>query len=171
MNTFDIIIAAILIVGFVRGLLRGFFVELASLVALIAGIYGAIHFSYFASNILIKYVSWEERYVTIISFAVTFGVIVIVIALLGKMFTKIADFASLGFLNKLIGGIFGSLKFALILSIGLLVFEKLNNTIPFVSDDMKDDSVLYEPVKNLSPALFPDFIKIIEEKSDFEISE
>ena len=171
MNTFDIIIAAILIFGFVRGLLKGFFVEVASLVALIAGIYGAIHFSHFASNILVNYVSWDERYLTIVSFAITFALIVLAITLLGKMFTKIADFAALGFLNKLLGGIFGALKFGLILSIILLIFTKLNNTIPFVSDEMKDDSVLYEPVKNLSPTLFPSFIEIIEEKSDFEISE
>lgn len=171
MNTFDIIITALLIFGFIRGLIRGLFVEVASLVALIAGIYGAIHFSYFIGNLLINYVTWEERYITIVSFAITFAIIVIVIALLGKLFTKIADFASLGFLNKFLGGVFGALKIGLILSIILLVFSKLNNTIPFVSDEMKDDSVLYEPVKNLAPTLFPNFVEVVEEKSDFKVSE
>lgn len=171
MNTFDIIITALLIFGFIRGLIRGLFVEVASLVALIAGIYGAIHFSYFIGNLLINYVTWEERYITIVSFAITFAIIVIVIALLGKLFTKIADFASLGFLNKFLGGVFGALKIGLILSIILLVFSKLNNTIPFVSDEMKDDSVLYEPVKNLAPTLFPNFVEVVEEKSVFKVSE
>ena len=109
MNTIDIIIAALLVFGFVRGLIKGLFVEIASLVALIAGIYGAIHFSFYVGNVLVKYVSWEERYITIVAFAITFGLIVLVIALLGKIFTKIADFASLGLLNKIAGGVFGSL--------------------------------------------------------------
>ena len=52
MNIFDIIIAALLLFGFVRGVMKGLFVEVASLVALIAGVYGAIHFSYFIGDFL-----------------------------------------------------------------------------------------------------------------------
>ncbi|PCI06433.1 MAG: colicin V production protein, partial [Flavobacteriaceae bacterium] len=96
MNTIDIILAVLLIFGFVRGIMKGFFVEVASLVSLIAGVYGAIHFSYFVANYLTEHVSWEERYITIVSFAITFAVIVLVIAMLGRIFTKIADFAALG---------------------------------------------------------------------------
>lgn len=171
MNTFDIIIAALLIFGFIRGLLKGLFVEVASLVALIAGVYGAIHFSYFVRNLLADYVSWEEKYIAIISFAITFGIIVLVVGLLGKMFTKIADFASLGFINKLLGGVFGALKIVLIVSVVLIVFSKLNDTIPFISDEQKEDAILYEPIKNLAPKLFPDFLKVIEEETEKVVSE
>ncbi|PHQ55251.1 MAG: colicin V production protein [Lutibacter sp.] len=171
MNIFDVIIAALLIFGFIRGLLKGLFVEVASLVALIAGVYGAIHFSYFIAVLLADTVSWDERYITIVSFAITFGIIVLVIGLLGKMFTKIADFASLGLLNKFFGGIFGVLKIGLVLSVILLIFTKLNNTIPFISDQQKEDAVLYEPVKNLAPMLFPNFLKVAEEATDKVIAE
>ena len=166
MNTFDIVIAALLIIGFVRGLYKGLFVEVASLVSLIAGIYGAIHFSYFVGDFLANSVSWNERYITIVSFAITFALIVFAIALLGKLFTKIANFAALGFLNKLLGGIFGALKIGLVLSVVLLVFSKLNDTIPFVSNNQKEDSILYKSVKNLAPTLFPSFLKMAEEKSE-----
>jgi membrane protein required for colicin V production len=171
MNTFDIIIAALLLFGFIRGLFKGLFVEIASLISLIAGVYGAIHFSYFVANFLVNRVSWEEKYITIVSFAITFAIIVLVIALLGKLFTKIADFASLGLLNKLLGGVFGALKIAVILSVVLLVFTKLNNTIPFISEEQQEDSILYEPVKNLAPTLFPNFLKVVEDEADLNISE
>ena len=59
MNVFDIIIAALLLFGLVRGIMKGLFIEVASLVALIAGVYGAIHFSYFVSNFLKEYVSFK----------------------------------------------------------------------------------------------------------------
>jgi membrane protein required for colicin V production len=160
MNTFDIIIAAILLFGFIRGLMKGFFVELASLVSLIAGVYGAIHFSYFVGNFLQDKVEWEERYISIIAFAITFVAIVIVISLLGKLFTKVADFASLGILNKLLGGAFGALKLGLIVSVLLIVFDKLNSTIPFVNKENTEDSILYEPVKNLAPMVFPNFLSV-----------
>ncbi|MDV7186417.1 CvpA family protein [Lutibacter sp. TH_r2] len=171
MSTFDIIIAAILVFGFIRGLLKGLFVEVASLISLIAGIYGAIHFSYFVGEFLAKKVDWDEKYITIVSFAITFAIIVLIIALLGKLFTKIADFAALGFLNKLLGGVFGALKLALILSIILLVFNKLNNTIPFISEEQTEESVLYKPVKNLAPTLFPNFIKVVEDEAEKRITE
>ncbi|WP_456462835.1 CvpA family protein [Lutibacter sp.] len=166
MNTFDIIIASLLVFGFIRGVLRGLFVEVASLIALILGVYGAIHFSYFVANFMVNYVSWDEKYITIISFAITFAIIVLVIGLLGKLFTKIADFASLGLLNKLFGGVFGALKIGFVLSIILLIFNKLNNTIPFISEEQTNNSILYEPVKNLAPTLFPSFLEIVEKESE-----
>lgn len=166
MNTFDIILAALLLFGFIRGLFKGLFVEVASLVSLVAGVYGAIHFSYFVGNFLAQYVSWEEKYITLVSFALTFAIIVLVIALLGKIFTKIADFASLGLLNKFLGGAFGALKVGLILSIVLLIFSKLNNTIPFISEEQTNNSVLFKPIKNLAPTLFPNFLKVSEGESE-----
>ncbi len=166
MNTFDIIITALLVFGFIRGLLKGLFVEVASLAALILGVYGAIHFSYFASALLKNYVSWDEKYLTIVAFALTFAVIVIVIALLGKLFTKIASFAALGFLNKLLGGVFGALKIGLILSVILLVFSKLNNTIPFMSEEQQEATILYKPIKNLAPTLFPSFMNVSDESEN-----
>jgi len=160
MNMFDIIIAALLSFGFIRGLMKGLFVELASLISLIAGVYGAIHFSYFAGNLLKDIVDWEEQYISIVAFAITFIAIVIVISLLGKLFTKIANFAALGVLNKILGGIFGVLKFGLILSILLIIFGKLNATIPFVTSKNTEESILYEPVKELAPLLFSDFLTV-----------
>ena len=71
MNTFDIILTALLLFGFIRGLLKGLFVELASLLSLIVGVYGAIHFSYFIGDFLKDSVDWDERYISIVAFAVT----------------------------------------------------------------------------------------------------
>ncbi|MDY0781201.1 CvpA family protein [Tenacibaculum sp. IB213877] len=159
MNTLDIIIAALLLFGFVRGLMKGLFVEVASLVALVAGVYGAIHFSYFLGNWLKNSVSWDEKYITLAAFAGTFVIIIVVIALLGKILTKIADFASLGILNKILGGAFGALKIGLILSVVFIFFGKMNDTIPFVKQESLDESILYKPVKKIAPMIFPSIIK------------
>ncbi|MGJ8744317.1 CvpA family protein [Polaribacter sp.] len=159
MNTFDIIIAALLLFGFVRGVLKGLFVEVASLVALIAGVYGAIHFSFYISDWLKDSVAWDEKYVSLAAFAGTFVVIIIVIAMLGKILTKIADFASLGIINKILGGVFGALKIGLILSVIFLFFGKMNNTIPFVEKETLEQSILFSTVKSIAPAIFPSIIK------------
>jgi len=159
MNVFDIIITVLLLFGFVRGIIKGFFVEVASLVALIGGVYGAIHFSDFAAVFLQKYVDWKQEYISLVSFAITFIIIIVVIALLGKALTKMADFASLGIMNKILGGVFGALKIGLILSVVFIFFYKMNDTIPFVKKETLEESILFEPVKKIGPMIFPSIIE------------
>ena len=159
MNTLDIILAAILVFGLVRGFMRGFFVEIASLVALALGLYGAIHFSYIIADFLKDRVEWTEKYIQIIAFTATFIIIVIVISLAGKFLTKIADSAELGLMNKTFGALFGIAKTALILSVVLIIFSKLNKAIPFVGEEELQNSALYEPVKKLAPTIFPSILE------------
>jgi membrane protein required for colicin V production len=158
MSILDIALLVLLILGLVRGFTRGFFVELASFVALIAGVYGAFHFSNFAASFLKNRVDWNENTVNIAAFAITFIIIVLVISLAGKALTKIADFAMLGLFNKILGAVFGGLKVALILSVILIVLDKMNANVPFVKEIDKQESVLYNPIKSLIPTLFPNVI-------------
>lgn len=166
MNVFDIIIAVLLIFAFVRGFMKGLFVEVASLLALILGVYGAIHFSYFAGDILEEYVDWDENYITLTAFAVTFIAIVIAISSLGKVFTKMADFAALGLLNKVMGGVFALLKSVLILSVIFVFLSRVNTKIPFIEKETLDESILYKPVKDIVPSVFPSLIREIETKEN-----
>ncbi|WP_295983033.1 CvpA family protein [uncultured Algibacter sp.] len=165
MGVIDIVLGALILFGLVRGFMKGLFVEVASLVALIAGVYGAIHFSSFAAEFLQTKTEWTEQTINITAFAVTFVIIVLAIGLAGKALTKLADFAALGIINKLAGGVFGALKIALILSIVLNVFDKLNNTITLLDDDTKQESVLYKPVKSLVPMIFPNILDISKDNS------
>lgn len=158
MSVLDIVLLALLLFGLIRGFSKGLFVEVASLVALIAGVYGAIHFSDYVGSFVEDNVDWDEKYVNIVSFAITFIVIVLVIALAGKALTRLADFAALGIINKALGGIFGALKIGLILSVILIVFDSMNKTLPFASEENLEDSVLYEPVKSLAPMIFPSIL-------------
>ncbi|MEO6348602.1 MAG: CvpA family protein [Aquaticitalea sp.] len=165
MSVLDIVLAAFILFGLVRGLMKGFFVEIASIIALVVGIYGAIHFSNYAASFIDKNSQWDEKTVYIAAFAITFIIIVLVISLAGKALTKIADFAALGIVNKLLGGIFGALKIALILSVILIVFDNMNRAIPLTDEKTIEDSVLYNPVKSLMPMIFP---VILEKKRTLE---
>ena len=158
MTVLDIALITLLILGMVRGFIRGLFVEVASLISLIAGVYGAFHFSNFAAEFLKEKVDWSENNINIIAFVTTFIIIVLLISLAGKALTKIADFAMLGLINKLAGALFGGLKVGLILSVILIVLDKMNAQVPFVSDEDKEVSVFYKPVKSLIPMIFPDII-------------
>jgi len=160
MNYLDIALSVILLFGLIRGFLKGFFVEVTSLVALAAGIYVAINFSFFIGNFLADRVNWGERYVQIAAFVITFVVVVLFISLLGKILTTIAESASLGIVNKIFGAVFGFLKFGLILSIVLIVFATITNTVHFVKQENLSSSILYKPVKKLAPIIFPSILKL-----------
>ncbi|MDJ0645074.1 MAG: CvpA family protein [Flavobacteriaceae bacterium] len=163
MSIIDIILAALLLFGLVKGFMKGLFVEITSLLALILGLYGAIHFSYFAAGFLSERVTWSGKVIQITAFASTFVVIVLLISLSGKLLTKLADAASLGIMNKVFGAVFGLLKIGLILSVVLIVFDKLNRNLPFVKENTLETSILYKPVKNLAPMIFP---SILERESE-----
>lgn len=159
MNVFDIVIAVFLGFGFVRGIMKGLFIEVASLVALIGGVWGSIHFSYFIGDFLKESVSWSEKQISLAAFAITFILIIVVVSLLGKFLTKLADLAALGIVNKILGGVFGLIKIGLVLSIVFTFFDRMNSTISFVEKETIEESILYKPVKGIAPAIFPSIIK------------
>ena len=166
MNVIDIVIAIFLIVGFARGLMKGLFIEVASLVALIGGVWGAIHFSYFIGDFLKESVSWGEKQISLTAFALTFILIIVVVGLIGKFLTKLADLAALGMVNKILGGVFGLLKTGLVLSIIFVFFDKMNGSIHFIEKETIEESLLYKPVKRIAPSIFPSIIKEFNEDNE-----
>jgi membrane protein required for colicin V production len=146
--------------------MKGLFVEIASLLSLVVGVYGAIHFSHFVGDFLKVKVDWNENSIKLVAFAITFAIIVLVISLLGKLFTKLADFAFLGWVNKALGGVFGLMKIAIIFSVIIMVFDRFNSVITFVKPEDRAKSILYEPVRKLVPTLFPTLIKDVNERID-----
>jgi membrane protein required for colicin V production len=159
MNVFDIVITVFLLFGFVRGLMKGLFIEVASLVALIGGVWGSIHFSYFVGDYLEESVSWSEKQISLAAFAITFIIIIVVVGLIGKFLTKMADLAALGMVNKILGGLFGLVKIGLVLSVVFIFFHRMNSTITFIDKETLEESILYESVKSIAPTIFPSIIK------------
>lgn len=154
MNYIDITIGVLLVFGIIRGLYKGFFVEVASLVALVLGIYCAIHFAYVLGDYMAGYLDWEPRYINLAAFILIFCGVIIAVSLAGKLLTKIADFAALGLLNRILGGVFGGLKVVVILGAIIIFFEATDNVMSFVSAQKKRNSVLYGPVRELGETMF-----------------
>ncbi|HIB36417.1 CvpA family protein [Mesonia sp.] len=168
MNTLDLVIVIILVIGFVRGAMRGLIVELASLIALIAGIYGAIHFSNYAIEFLTEHVSWNEKYIEIAGFGVTFLIIVILILLIGKLLTKLAGLMALGIINRILGGIFGFLKLAFILSVVIMFANNITKNNDLLDEQYFEDSILFEPLEKVAPLILPPLLEQFESPENTE---
>ena len=139
--------------------------EIASLVGIVAGIYGAIHFSYILSDFFSENMNWDSEYVNLIAFAITFVLIVFLISLAGKILTKMAGFAALGIVNKLLGAGFGLLKMAFIASVIIMFFAATNEEIELVSKEKLEDSKLYAPVRVIAPAVLPSILREARERN------
>lgn len=163
MSQIDIILIIPLLWGAVMGFKKGLVLELASLVGLILGIYGAIKFSDYTAEKLTQYVDITQEWLGLISFLVTFIGIVFGVFLLAKILNKALKLVALGTVNRILGLLFGTIKFALIVSIGLYLFENMNRKFEFVEKDFAKESLLYEPIK-LATAPFKELME------DFEIS-
>jgi len=159
MNYIDVVLAIILIIAAIQGFRKGFIVEIASLAALILGIWGAIKFSDWTAGFLSNTMDLHSKHIVTIAFIVTFIAIVVIIHLLGRMLDNVVKAVALGFLNRLAGIIFGVLKTAVILSIFLLLFDAVDVNMQILPIVQKKESKLYEPMKQLVPTLFP-FIKL-----------
>ncbi|MGZ9734653.1 CvpA family protein [Flavobacterium sp. GNP002] len=155
MGFLDIILGVLLAFALYKGVRNGLFVELASLVSLLAGIYFAIKFSSFIKEILAGFVKWNPNTIQVVAFVLTFILVVIGISLLGKFLTGIADFAFLGWLNKIGGGFFRVLKTILIIGIVFKVFEKINYHNFLAKKETLDKSIFYNPIQKTAGFMYP----------------
>jgi membrane protein required for colicin V production len=154
MNWIDLIIVIVVILAVFQGFTHGLVKEVASLAALILGIWGAVKFSGFTAERLYEWFDMTSQYVGIIAFVVTFCVIVVIIHFAGILADKIVQAVSLGFLNRLLGMLFGVLKNILILSVIFSVLNAIDARRPFLPKSF-EESKFYSPISDLVPAIFP----------------
>ncbi|HEX2976419.1 MAG TPA: CvpA family protein [Bacteroidales bacterium] len=155
MNWIDAAIVIILIISMVTGFINGLVKEIASLAALILGIWGAIKFSSFTAAKLYDYFDMSGQYVGIIAFVITFILIVVIIHFIGILADKLVESVSLGFINRLLGIAFSLIKTVLILSVFFVVLNVIDSKRPFLPHDKIEQSIFYNPISDIAPAIFP----------------
>lgn len=164
MNYLDIIIAVPLLWFAYKGFSKGLVIELASLLALILGIYLAFNFSDITEDFLKNTFNLETDYIHIIAFAITFIGVVIVTRLVGRLVESVVKMVMMGFLNNLAGAIFGLLKVALIISALFYMVQMVSPGGSVFSEETRKKSLLYKPVSSLAYIILPKIEEIDWEK-------
>jgi membrane protein required for colicin V production len=155
LNFLDIIIFIVLLWGAWKGFSNGFIISVASFLALMLGIWGAIKFSDYSAAFLTNHFTITSKYLKIISFAVTFLIIIILVHLIARLIDKLISAVALGPVNKLLGTIFGILKYGFIVSVFLIILNNIDHKIHFIPDSFKNDSILFNPMTNISLRIYP----------------
>lgn len=170
MNYLDVIILAPIVWGLYRGFSKGLVIEVASLIALVAGIWCALHFNEAAASILVNDLSINisEHYLAPVSFALTFIAVALVIVFVSRIIDKILSAVALGGINKLFGAVFGGAKAFIILAVVLYFVHQVDSKYEFLNAEKKESSVFYEKMVGLVEEWVPkiDLDEIKEELPD-----
>ena len=159
MNILDIILLILLLAAAVSGFTKGFFVELASLLSLVLGVWAGITFSPQVQVWLSKMLSWSQGNIKLVSFILIFIVVAIIIHIIARVFENTIKAFSLGILSRFAGALFGALKAAFFLSILILLITFIERyTITIIPEETKKESKFFSPIENLAPNILP-FLK------------
>ncbi len=154
MGTLDIIISILLLIGIVRGFMRGFIYEIAIL--------GVMFVCYFLGfKIADVLASWIGKIFTTnsttlhyVSLLLAWIGISIGIFFLAKLFEGLINIVALGIFNKIAGAIFGGFKYAFLLSLFFFFFNKMNFSTSWLNSDAKAESFFYYKLLNISTTVF-----------------
>lgn len=156
MNYIDLIVGIILLFLGVRGFAKGLVIELASIVALILGIWMALKFSFTAEGYLAENTEIDQDYLPALAFAAVFLAVVIGVHFLARVLQRILKLAALGFVNRIAGAVFGVFKGTMILS---FIFVFINSfggdTFHLLSPELRNNSFSYPYLSKVGPAVMP----------------
>lgn len=159
----DIVILIPLVFALIKGFRKGLIQELATLAGLIIGIYAANEFSEIVNEWIIEF--FNVNY-ALLAFGVTFTIVLVGLYFLGKLVEKLVKLVAMGWLNKIGGAVFSLSKWAAILSIVILIIDKVNRSYSFIEPSKLDGSILYNPIKDFTPTILP----FVEDLGQFEIA-
>jgi membrane protein required for colicin V production len=155
MNILDIIFLIPLLFALYRGFKKGLIHMVASLLALILGILGAIQLRPVFASLLDSLFDIAPEYLNVIAFAVAFVTIVLVLHLAAFLVDKLVRAVALSFVNRMLGMAFGVFVTAFVISIILWPINEINNERELIKPERIEGSLLYKPLSAIAPALLP----------------
>jgi membrane protein required for colicin V production len=155
MNYLDLIFLIPLLFALYRGFKKGLIHMVASLAALVLGIFGAIKLRAVFASLLDSIFNISPDYINVIAFSVAFVSIVVLVNLVAFLVEKLIKAVALSFVNRLLGMGFGLLLTAFVISMILWPVNQINAERQIIKPERIEGSILYRPLSDFAPAVFP----------------
>lgn len=166
MNTTDIVLLLPILFGFVRGLWSGLIQEVAGIVGVIVGVALGYLFNEQLVGLLIEELDMTVEAANITGFGLLFLAGFLGVLLIGRIVTKGMSLAALGGVNRVLGGLFAAIKYAVFTAILLSVFNRINDTVNVIEKEKLAESTVYIAYGEFSSILW-DYVP--EEEDDFNL--
>ena len=152
----DVVLGIWLALAMFNGFRIGLIIKVASIVALVLGIYAGFHFSSFAAEWLNQQFDWSTRTTEVGAFGLTFLGVVLGVHLIAKLLEKIVDLTALSLLNKLGGLALGLVQALFFLSALTYALDGVFGPRKWLPEAQVEQSVLYPFVEDAIEYVVPD---------------
>lgn len=162
MTLLDILLAVPLAIFIFLGWKRGVVREAATLAGVLIGIWAAVHFSRLISSLL----GLSGESAILIAFFIIFVGTLVLAFLLGRIADRVIKSLKMNLPNKIAGAALGMVKALCILSVllnGIILIDK-NETL--ISQETREESLLYSPVYSTGNELISSLKEFIAEHPD-----
>lgn len=166
----DLVFAVIIVLAIIKGFQRGLIIGLFSLVAVIIGLAAAMKLSAVVAQYIGSAVKVSDEWLPVISFAVVFIVIVLLIRLGANAIERTVEVVMLGWLNRLGGILLYAVIYTIVFSVLLFYAEQLN----LIKPETIEKSVSYSFIQPWGPkaingigAIIPIFKDMFSELEQF----
>ena len=143
----DIIFAVLVVIAIIQGFRRGFIIAIFSFIAIFIGLAAAIKLSAVVADHLAHSTKISGKWLPILSFAVVFLIVILLVRLGAKLLQKTAEAFTLGWLNRLGGIIFYIAIYVTIYSILLFYATEMK----IIQSKTIDASVTYSFIEPIGP--------------------
>jgi len=121
----DILFAVLMILAIIQGYRRGLIIAVFSFIAIIIGLAAAIKLSAVVANHIGHAVKVSDKWLPILSFALVFLIVVLLVRLGARLLQKTTETMMLGFVNRIGGILFYAAIYITIFSILLFYAEEM----------------------------------------------
>ena len=152
----DIVLGVALAWAMFNGFRKGLIIKVASIVALVAGVYAGFHFSSLAGEWLSEQFEWSANTLAVGAFVATFLGVVLGVHLLAKLLEKVVDLTALSLVNKLGGMALGLLQMLVLLSGVAFALDSIFGHREWLPEAQVEGSILYPTVESAVEYIIPE---------------
>lgn len=145
------------------GFIKGFIRQLASILGLIVGLFAAKALYTSVAEKISPLIDGSMTVAHIIAFVAIWVIVPLLFILVASLLTKALEVIHLGWLNRLLGGVLGALKYLLLASLVIGFLEYIDADNSLISRTKKEDSALYYPMQKLSGLFIPAAKKVTQQ--------
>ncbi len=153
----DIILLVLLILAVIKGYQRGLIVGVFSLISIIVGLATAIKLSTVVAEYIGRAVKISDTWLPVISFALVFIIVVLLIRLGANLLQKTAEIALLGWVNRLGGMLLYIAIYIIAYSVILFYVEQ----VKLIQPETIQNSVSYTFIQPWGPRVINGFASVI----------
>lgn len=156
----DVVIIAFIAVFAIIGIFKGFVKQIISILAIVFGTWCAFKFTGLLAEKVNGCLNLDisPNTLNLILFIAILIIVMILAHFIGKGIESLIKLSLLGWLNRLLGFLFGALKAIIILSIAVYFINYINAQLEFIPDNFLKDSKGYLLLERFGQDFFP-FLK------------